>query len=226
MATEQRAAYMHGGACAKYGSLYIIDKRKGIKMGLLSNLVDGLRVRNTDEEEDYFLDDDYYDDGEEQREYEERKRQAEKIQRQYEEEQRKKYSEAIIKQKTQMAQKNWKSFSERYSKDQGIFLIQTIGAVVRGLTIIKNERMGIKNNYSYEEKQKILNTLSNNKNIIYMLIKARKEAERRRQEEEMLKVNEKELEKMKKEEEKRKAEEKKRIEEEKKRIEEEKRIAE
>ena len=56
--------------------------------------------------------------------------------------------------------------------------------------------MGIKNNYSYEEKQKILNTLSNNKNIIYMLIKARKEAERRRQEEEMLKVNEKELEKM------------------------------
>ena len=168
----------------------------------------------------------YYDDGEEQREYEERKRQAEKIQRQYEEEQRKKYSEAIIKQKTQMAQKNWKSFSERYSKDQGIFLIQTIGAVVRGLTIIKNERMGIKNNYSYEEKQKILNTLSNNKNIIYMLIKARKEAERRRQEEEMLKVNEKELEKMKKEEEKRKAEEKKRIEEEKKRIEEEKRIAE
>ena len=65
LATEQRAAYMHGGACAKYGSLYIIDKRKGIKMGLLSNLVDGLRVRNTDEEEDYFLDDDYYDEEEE-----------------------------------------------------------------------------------------------------------------------------------------------------------------
>jgi FtsZ-interacting cell division protein YlmF len=123
----------------------------------------------------------YYDDGEEQREYEERKRQAEQIQRQHEEEERKKYSEAIIKQKTQEAQNKWKNFSEKYSKDQGIFLLQTIGAVIRGLTIIKNERMGIKTNYTYEEKQKILDTLQNNKNIIYMLIKARKEAERRRQ---------------------------------------------
>ena len=165
----------------------------------------------------------YYDDGAEQREYEERKRQAEQIQRQHEEEERKKYSEAIIKQKTQEAQNKWKNFSEKYSKDQGIFLLQTIGAVIRGLTIIKNERMGIKTNYTYEEKQKILDTLQNNKNIIYMLIKARKEAERRRQEEAMLKINEMELEKMRKEEEKRKNEEKKRIEEEKKRIEEEKR---
>ena len=58
--------------------------------------------------------------------------------------------------------------------------------------------MGIKTNYSYEEKQKVLNTLQNNKNIIYMLIRATKEDERRRQEEEMLKVNERELEKMRK----------------------------
>ena len=168
----------------------------------------------------------YYDDGAEQREYEERKRQAEQIQRQHEEEMRKKYSEALIKQKTQAAQKLWKNFSEKYSKDQGIFLIQTIGAVIRGLTIIKNERMGIPTNYTYEEKQKVLNTLQNNKNIIYMLIRARKEAERRRQEEEMLKVNERELEKMRQEEEKRKQEEKRRIDEEKKRIEQEKKIAE
>ena len=168
----------------------------------------------------------YYDDGSEQREYEERKRQAEQIQRQHEEEMRKKYDEALIKQKTQQAQSKWKSFSERYSKDQGIFLLQTIGAVVRGLTIIKNERLGIKTNYTYEEKQKILDTLQNNKNIIYMLIKARKEAERRRQEEAMLKINERELEKMRKEEENRKNEEKRRIEEEKKRIEQEKKIAE
>ena len=168
----------------------------------------------------------YYDDGSEQREYEERRRQAEQIQRQHEEEERRKYSEALIKQKTQAAQKCWKRFSERYSKDQGIFLLQTIGAVIRGLTIIKNERMGIKSNYSYEEKQKVLDTLQNNKNIIYMLIRARKEAERRRQEEEMLKVNERELEKMRLEEEKRKEEEKRRIEEEKKRIEQEKKIVE
>ena len=168
----------------------------------------------------------YYDDGSEQREYEERRRQAEQIQRQHEEEERRKISEALVKQKTQAAQKLWKNFSERYSKDQGIFLLQTIGAVIRGLTIIKNERMGIKNNYSYEEKQKFLDTLQNNKNIIYMLIRARKEAERRRQEEEMLKVNDRELEKMRLEEEKRKEEEKRRIEEEKKRIEQEKKIAE
>ena len=135
----------------------------------------------------------YYDDDSEQREYEERRREAEKIQRQHEEEMRKKYSEALIKQKTQEAQQKWKLFSEKYSKDQGIFLLQTIGAVIRGLTIIKNEKMGIKTNYTYEEKQKVLDTLQNNKNIIYMLIRARKEAERRRQEEAMLKINEKEL---------------------------------
>ena len=167
----------------------------------------------------------YYDDSEE-REQEERRKEAERIQRQHEEEMRKKMNEQIIKQKTQQAQKLWKYYYEKYSKDQGIFLIQTIGAVIRGLTIIKNERMGINTNYSYEEKQKILNILQNNKNIIYMLIKARQEAERRRQEEEMMKINEKQLELMRMEEEKRKAEEKKRIEEEQKRIEEEKRIAE
>ena len=167
----------------------------------------------------------YYDDYEE-REQEERRKEAERIQRQHEEEMRKKMDEQIIKQKTQMAQKLWRYYYDKYAKDQGIFLIQTIGAVIRGLTIIKNERMGINTNYSYEEKQKILNILQNNKNIIYMLIKARQEAERRRQEEEMMKINEKQLELMRIEEEKRKAAEKKRIEEEKKRDEEEKRIAE
>ena len=168
----------------------------------------------------YYYDDDY------QREEEERRKQAETIQRQHEEEMRKKMNEQIIKQKTQIAQKLWRYYYEKYAKDQGIFLIQTIGAVIRGLNIIKNERMGIKTNYTYEEKEKILNILQNNKNIIYMLIKARQEAERRRKEEEMLKINERELELMRIEEEKRKAEEKKRIEEEQRRIEQEKRIAE
>ena len=167
----------------------------------------------------------YYYDDYDQKEQEERRRQAEEIQRQHEEEMKRKLSEEIIRKKTQAAQKYWKYFYEKYAKDQGIFLIQTIGAVIRGLTIIKNERMGINTNYSYEEKQRILNILQNNKNIIYMLIKARKEAERRRQEEEMLKINEKELERLRIEEEKRKAEEQKRIEEEQKRIEEEKKIA-
>ena len=168
----------------------------------------------------------YYYDDYDQREQEERRRQAEQIQRQHEEEMRKKMDEEIIRQKTQVAQKYWRYYYDKYSKYQGIFLIQTIGAVIRGLTIIKNERMGIKTNYTSEEKQKILNILQNNKNIIYMLIKARQEAERRRQEEEMLKINEKELEKMRREEEARKAEEKKRIEEEQKRVEQEKKIAE
>ena len=167
----------------------------------------------------------YYDDSY-QKEEEERRKQAEAIQRQHEEEMRKKMNEEIIRQKTQIAQKYWRYYYDKYSKDQGIFLIQTIGAVIRGLTIIKNERMGIPTNYTYEEKQKILNILQNNKNIIYMLIKARQEAERRRKEEEMLKINEKQLELMRIEEEKRKAEEKKRIEEEQKRIEQEKKIAE
>ena len=174
----------------------------------------------------YYPNNYYYYDDSEQREQEERRKQAEQIQRQHEEEMKKKLSEQIIKQKTQIAQKYWRYYYDKYSKDQGIFLIQTIGAVIRGLTIIKNERLGIPTNYTYEEKQKILDILQNNKNIIYMLIKARKEAERRRQEEEMLKVNERELELMRMEEEKRKEEERKRIEEEQKRIEQEKKIAE
>ena len=176
--------------------------------------------------DDNYMPNYYYYDDYDQKEQEERRKQAEQIQRQHEEEMKKKLSEQIIKQKTQIAQKYWRYYYEKYSKDQGIFLIQTIGAVIRGLTIIKNERLGIPINYSYEEKQRILNVLQNNKNIIYMLIKARKEAERRRKEEEALKINERELELMRIEEEKRKAEEKKRIEEEQKRIEQEKKIAE
>ena len=166
----------------------------------------------------------YYDDYYQQEE--KRRKETERIQRQHEEEMRKKMSEEIIKKKTLMAQKLWRYYYDKYAKDQGIFLLQTIGAVIRGLNILKREKMGQKTNCTYEEKQKILNILQNNKNIILMLIRARQEAQRRRMEEEMMKNNQKELEKMRIEEENRKMEEKKRIEEEKRRIEQEKKILE
>jgi hypothetical protein len=59
----------------------------------------------------------YYDDYEE-KEQEERRRQAEQIQRQHEEEMRKKMNEEIIKKKTQIAQKYWRHYYDKYSKDQ------------------------------------------------------------------------------------------------------------
>ena len=168
----------------------------------------------------YYVDDSY------QRQLEEQRKQQLELIRKQEEERKKKLSEELLRQKMLQAQNNWKNFYSKYSQNQGIFLIQTIGAVIKGLTLLRNEENGVPNNYSLEEKVRLFNILKNNREIIGMLAKAHKEYQRRQMEIEKIKIAEKELEKMRIEEEKRKEEERIKIEEERRRKEEEKRIEE
>ena len=124
------------------------------------------------------------------------------------------------------AQNNWKKLGEKLSKDQGIFILQTIGMVVKALKLLDDENKGKKTNYTMAQKVQMLETLRNNRPIVNMLSKAHKEALRRDAEASKLKEDEAKLEEMRIKEEKRKQEERKRLEEEKRRREEEKRIEE
>ena len=166
----------------------------------------------------YFFDDSY------RRQMEEKRKQQEEIIRRHEEERRKRLSEEERRQRLKKAQDLWKSFSERYSKEEGIFILQTIGAVIRALRLVKDEYSGYTSDLSIEEKLSLLEILKSNRNIILMLSKAKKEAMRRKEEEKEMIINQRELERMKEEEEKRKEEEKKKLEEERERREEEKKI--
>ena len=166
----------------------------------------------------YHINDDY------QREQEERKRVQLNIRKQHEEELKRKIAlEELIKKK-ERAQKFWKYFAEKYTQDQGIFIIQTIGAVIKGLNILKMEANGVETNYSQEEKIHLFQILKSNRNVVVMLSRAHKEALRRKQEEEILKMDIKEFEKMKREEEIREKEEKEILKEQQKIREEEKKI--
>ena len=143
-----------------------------------------------------------------------------------EKERKKKLNEQIIKQKTQIAQKNWQNLSTKLSKNQGLYIIQTIGAVIKGLKLLKMENEGIPNNYTMREKVALFEVLRNNRPIINMIAKAHQEALRRKKEDELINKEVKDLEKLKKEEEERKKEEKKKLEEDRKRQEEEQKILE
>ena len=142
----------------------------------------------------------------------------------YEEERQKQLAEQLIKQKTQLAQNNWKNLSNKLAKNQGLYLIQTIGGVIKGLKVLEAENAGQPTNYTMQEKVALFELLRNNRPIIAMLSKAHQEAVRRKKEEETNKNNKKEDEKKKKEEAAKKEEEKKKAEEERKRIESEKKI--
>ena len=166
----------------------------------------------------YHINDDY------QREQEERKRVQLNIRKQHEEELKRKIALEELVKKKERAQKFWKYFAEKYTQDQGIFIIQTIGAVIKGLNILKMEANGVETNYTQEEKIHLFQILKSNRNVVVMLSRAHKEALRRKQEEEILKMDIKEFEKMKKEEEIREKEEKEILKEKQKIIEEEKKI--
>ena len=166
----------------------------------------------------YFFDDSY------KREMEEKRKQQEEIIRRHEEEKRKRLSEEEKRKKLLQAQSLWKSFSERYAKEEGIFILQTIGAVIRALRLVKDEYGGYTSDLSLEEKLSLLEILKSNRNILLMLSKAKKEAIRRKEEEKEIMINQRELERLREEEEKRKEEERKRLEEERERREEEKKI--
>ena len=171
-----------------------------------------------------FFGSNYFFDNSYKKEMEEKRRQQEEIIKRHEEERRKRISEEEKKKKLMKAQSLWKNFSERYSKEEGIFILQTIGAVIKALHLVKDEYSGYTSDLPIEEKLSLLEILKGNRNIILMLSKAKKEAERRKEEEKEIMINNRELERMKEEEEKRKEEENRRIEEEKERRKEEKRI--
>ena len=183
--------------------------------GGLKDILTGI---NSNRYSNYYINDDY------QKELEERKKVQERIRKQHEEELKKHLAlEELIKKK-QRAQKFWKYFAEKYTKDQGIFIMQTIGAVIKGLNILKMESNGIKSNYTQEEKIHLFQILKSNRNVVIMLSRAHKEAKRRKREKEKLKIDIKRFEKMKKEEKKREEEEKEILEEEQRIREEEKKI--
>ena len=207
-----------------------IPKIKGVFQGLNNNMKEmvGNSVKgglknlltnlNSNHRSNYYINDDY------QREQEERKKIQEKIRRQHEDELKKKIAEEELNKKRERAQKFWKYFVEKYIKDQGIFIIQTIGAVIKALNILKMEANGIETNYTSEEKIYLFRILKSNRNVVIMLSRAHKEAMRKKREEEKLKMDIKEFEDMKKEEKKREKEEKEILKEEQKIKEEEKKI--
>jgi hypothetical protein len=132
----------------------------------------------------------------------------------------------IIKEKTKEAQKNWIYLYKKYVKDSGIFVLRTVGGVIKALTFLKNEEEGKNSGVSMNEKVRMYEILTENKHIINMLANAHKEALRRKEEQRQLEEDKEKLEELRREEERRQIEEKKRLEEEKKRIEEAERIAE
>jgi len=51
-------------------------------------------------------------------------------------------SKKEIKKLTQKAQTNWKNLSEKYSKSCGIFILNTIGNVIKALTFLQKVEDG------------------------------------------------------------------------------------
>ena len=83
------------------------------------------------------------------------------------------------------AQKNWKLLSYKLSSNQGIFILQTIGAVIKSMNLLKDKEK--REEIPTEEKLRIYKILKVNKPIIDMLSKAHMESVRRQNEEDELK---------------------------------------
>ena len=103
------------------------------------------------------------------------------------------------KEKFKKVQKLWRELSDIYSKNQGIFILQTIGAVIKGRKLLKDEKEGKDNLYTPNEKKELIKILKENRNIVIILSKAHREAKRRKKEIERIKNESEELEKKEKE---------------------------
>jgi hypothetical protein len=82
------------------------------------------------------------------------------------------------------AQFNWRLLSFKLSSKEGIFILQTIGGVIRAMRILKDEEKGKK--IPTEEKLKLYKVLKVNKPIVDMLSQAHIEALRSKEEEDEL----------------------------------------
>ena len=84
------------------------------------------------------------------------------------------------------AQGNWKKCSEKISINQGIFILQTIGAVIRATKLLKDDLINKGKKMTTQEKLNLYKLLRVNKPIIDMISKAHMEALRKKEEEETL----------------------------------------
>ena len=116
-------------------------------------------------------------------------------------EEKKKLTKKQIAESTQKAQNNWKNVSKKYSKASGIFIIKTIGAVVRALSFLKEAQSENIEKYSMEEQVHMYEILQSNSDIVSMLSKAHEERLRREAEQKKLEEDKEKLEQMKLEEE-------------------------
>ena len=78
--------------------------------------------------------------------------------------------------KTKQAQNNWKKFSAQLKKINGVYLLQTIGAIIKTMRILEQNAKG-KNYLFVSEKIKLLKFLEENENIIDFLTKKNKKEE-------------------------------------------------
>ena len=72
--------------------------------------------------------------------------------------------------KTKQAQNNWKKFNAQLKKVNGVYLLQTIGAVIKTMKILEQNAKG-KNYLFVSEKIKLLKFLEDNEIIIDFLTK-------------------------------------------------------
>ena len=105
----------------------------------------------------------------------------------------KKETKEEIEKGEKKAKDNWRKLSFKLSSNEGIFILQTIGAVIRAKKLIKDEESG-KSKMPTEEKLQLYKILKVNKPIIDMLSKAHMESLRNKNEEDNLR---KELENLK-----------------------------
>ena len=78
------------------------------------------------------------------------------------------------------------NISKKHSKASGIFIIKTIGAVVRALSFLKEAQLGNIEKYSMEEQVHMYEILQSNSDIVSMLSKAHEERLRRESEQKKL----------------------------------------
>lgn len=86
--------------------------------------------------------------------------------------------------KYKAAQENWKDFSEGIKSINGVYLLQTIGSVIKALKAIEEDDKGT-NRISLSERIKLYKLLEANEAIINFLTQERPEKEEEEEEEEI-----------------------------------------
>jgi len=97
-----------------------------------------------------------------------------------------KLSKSKIKKLTKEAAKNWQKISEKYIKASGLYILKTIGTVIKALTFMQKVEEGKDDEYSMDEQVRMYETLASNRDIITMLSQAHQESIRRQKEMEKL----------------------------------------